>query len=78
VQTIPDAQETPELRALASADDRMTAVVGRVERTAPDVTDRLAAMKSRPRGVTSSQGYATRCRTSPTRSGSAVQMSARA
>jgi L-fuconolactonase len=47
VQTITVAEETPELLALAEQRPEITAVVGWVDLTAPDVTDRLAELTDR-------------------------------
>ncbi len=50
VQTITVADETPELLALAAREPLVAGVVGWVDLTAPDVADRLAALRSRPGG----------------------------
>ena len=50
VQTITVADETPELLALAAREPLLAGVVGWVDLTAPDVADRLAALRSRPGG----------------------------
>jgi len=46
VQTITVAGETPELLALAAREPLVAGVVGWVDLTAPDVADRLAALRS--------------------------------
>jgi L-fuconolactonase len=50
VQTVTVPEETPELLALAAADDLVGAVVGWVDLTAPSVADDLAALLARPDG----------------------------
>jgi L-fuconolactonase len=50
VQTITVTDETPELLALAAREPLVAGVVGWVDLTAPDVADRLAALRSRPGG----------------------------
>lgn len=50
VQTITVAGETPELLALAGAEPLIAGVVGWVDLTAPDVADRLAALREAPGG----------------------------
>jgi L-fuconolactonase len=50
VQTVDVQEETPELLALAAANPVVTGVVGWVDLTAPDVADRLAALKGAPGG----------------------------
>ncbi|GLF92779.1 amidohydrolase family protein [Streptomyces yaizuensis] len=50
VQTVTVAGETPELLALAAADDLVAGVVGWVDLTAPDVADRLAGLRELPGG----------------------------
>ncbi len=50
VQTITVADETPELLALAAREPLVAGVVGWVDLMAPDVADRLAALRSRPGG----------------------------
>jgi L-fuconolactonase len=50
VQTVTVPGETPELLALAGASDLIAGVVGWTDLTAPDVADRIAALKERPGG----------------------------
>lgn len=50
VQTVTVPEETPELLALAAADDLVGAVVGWVDLTAASVADDLAALLARPDG----------------------------
>ena len=52
VQTVPVAEETPEFLALAAGEgkDVIAGVVGWVDLTAPDVADRLAALRAGPGG----------------------------
>jgi L-fuconolactonase len=50
VQTIPVPEETPEFLALAAAEPLIRGVVGWVDLTAPDVADRLAALRAAPGG----------------------------
>ncbi|QGN35560.1 amidohydrolase family protein [Microlunatus sp. Gsoil 973] len=50
VQTITVAEETPELLALAAVEPVIAGVVGWVDLTAPDVADRIAALKELPGG----------------------------
>lgn len=50
VQTVTVAEETPELLALAAADDLVAGVVGWTDLTAPDITDTLAALRQLPGG----------------------------
>jgi L-fuconolactonase len=51
VQTVGDESETVELLAAAGASDRLIAgVVGWVDLTAPDVGDRIGALRARPGG----------------------------
>ncbi len=50
VQTVSVAEETPELLALAAAAEVPSLVVGWVDLTGPDVSDRLAELRSAPGG----------------------------
>lgn len=50
VQTVTEADETPELVALAAAEVRVGAVVGWVDLTAEDVADTVAALQALPGG----------------------------
>lgn len=50
VQTIPAAEETPELLAVADGSDLVAGVVGWVDLTAPDVADRIATLQAEPTG----------------------------
>jgi L-fuconolactonase len=50
VQTVTVPGETPELLALADASDLIAGVVGWTDLTAPDVADRITALKERPGG----------------------------
>jgi L-fuconolactonase len=50
VQTVTVAEETPELLDLASRDPLIAGVVGWVDLTAPDVSDKLATLRDRPNG----------------------------
>jgi L-fuconolactonase len=50
VQTVTVPGETPELLALAGASDLIAGVVGWTDLTAPDIADRLAALKEQPGG----------------------------
>jgi L-fuconolactonase len=50
VQTVTVPGETPELLALAAASDLIAGVVGWTDLTAPDVTDRIAALREQPGG----------------------------
>jgi L-fuconolactonase len=50
VQTITVPGETPELLALAAASDLIAGVVGWTDLTAPDIADRIAALKEQPGG----------------------------
>jgi L-fuconolactonase len=50
VQTVTVPGETPELLALAGASDLIAGVVGWTDLTAPDIADRIAALKERPGG----------------------------
>ena len=50
VQTVTVPGETAELLALADASDLIAGVVGWTDLTAPDVADRIAALKERPGG----------------------------
>ncbi|MFI9787291.1 amidohydrolase family protein [Kitasatospora sp. NPDC051984] len=50
VQTVCLAEETPELLALADTDPLVAGVVGWTDLTAPDVADRLAALRELPGG----------------------------
>jgi L-fuconolactonase len=51
VQTITVADETPELLELAERDRTIAGVVGWVDLTAPDVADRIAALRAGPGGA---------------------------
>jgi L-fuconolactonase len=51
VQTVTVADETPELLELAAARDEIAGVVGWVDLTAPDVAERLAALRDAPGGA---------------------------
>lgn len=48
VQTVAVPEETPELLQLAYVDPNVTGVVGWIELSAPDVTDRLAELSALP------------------------------
>ncbi|MTE22285.1 amidohydrolase family protein [Streptomyces sp. TRM43335] len=50
VQTVTVPDETPELLALAAADDLVAGVVGWTDLTAPDVADALARLRDGPGG----------------------------
>jgi len=50
VQTVDVPEESPELLALAAAHPVVAGVVGWVDLTAPDVPDRLAALRAEPGG----------------------------
>jgi L-fuconolactonase len=50
VQTVTVPGETPELLALAAASDLIAGVVGWTDLTAPDIADRIAALKEQPGG----------------------------
>ena len=50
VQTVTVPGETPELLALAGASDLIAGVVGWADLTAPDIADRIAALKEQPGG----------------------------
>jgi len=50
VQTVTVPGETPELLALGGASDLIAGVVGWTDLTAPDVADRIAALKEQPSG----------------------------
>ena len=50
VQTAAEAVETPELLALAAADELIAAVVGWVDLTGPDVAGAIAALRALPGG----------------------------
>ncbi|MFI2740330.1 amidohydrolase family protein [Streptomyces sp. NPDC018711] len=50
VQTVCVPDETPELLALAAADDLIAGVVGWTDLTAPDITDAFAALREGPGG----------------------------
>ena len=50
VQTVTVPGETPELLALAGASDLIAGVVGWTDLTAPDIADRIAALKRQPGG----------------------------
>ncbi|MFC4498006.1 MULTISPECIES: amidohydrolase family protein [Streptomyces] len=50
VQTVTVAEETPEFLALAAGSDLVAGVVGWTDLTAPDVADRLAALRELPGG----------------------------
>jgi L-fuconolactonase len=50
VQTVTEPEETPEMLALAAADDLVAGVVGWVDLEAPAVQDAVAALRQRPGG----------------------------
>ncbi|HEV2242174.1 MAG TPA: amidohydrolase family protein [Streptosporangiaceae bacterium] len=50
VQTVTEPEETPEMLALAAADDLVAGVVGWVDLEAPGVRDAVAALRQRPGG----------------------------
>jgi L-fuconolactonase len=50
VQTVTEPEETPEMLALAAADDLVAGVVGWVDLEAPEVLDAVAALRQRPGG----------------------------
>jgi L-fuconolactonase len=50
VQTVTEPEETPEMLALAAADDLVAGVVGWVDLEAPGVQDAVAALRQRPGG----------------------------
>jgi L-fuconolactonase len=50
VQTVTVPGETPELLALSGASDLIAGVVGWTDLTAPDIADRIAALKEQPGG----------------------------
>jgi L-fuconolactonase len=50
VQTVTEPEETPEMLALAAADDLVAGVVGWVDLEAPGVRDAMAALRQRPGG----------------------------
>jgi L-fucono-1,5-lactonase len=50
VQTVTVPGETPELLALADSSDLIAGVIGWTDLTAPDIADRIAALKDRPGG----------------------------
>ncbi|WP_374203317.1 amidohydrolase [Streptomyces sp. ST2-7A] len=50
VQTVTEPTETPELLALAAAGPSIAGVVGWTDLVAPDVTDRIAALRAAPGG----------------------------
>lgn len=50
VQTVTVPGETPELLALGAASDLIAGVVGWTDLTAPDIADRIAALKEQPGG----------------------------
>jgi L-fuconolactonase len=50
VQTVPSVEETVEFLATAEATPLIAGVVGWVDLTAPDITDRLASLRSSPGG----------------------------
>ncbi|AXG81499.1 amidohydrolase family protein [Streptomyces paludis] len=50
VQTVADPGETPELLATAASSELIAGVVGWTDLTAPDVADRLAALRELPGG----------------------------
>ncbi|MFC6937662.1 amidohydrolase family protein [Actinomadura yumaensis] len=74
VQTVAAAEETPEFLSLAARGDLVAGVVGWTDLTAPDVADRLAALREAPEGGTSSAS-ATRSRPNRTPSGCCVPTS---
>ncbi|MET9123305.1 amidohydrolase family protein [Streptomyces sp. NPDC004528] len=51
VQTLADAEETPELLALAAGDSHVKAVVGWTDLTDPAVADRLSGLRDAPGGA---------------------------
>ncbi|MFL4907669.1 amidohydrolase family protein [Streptomyces sp. MMS24-I2-30] len=51
VQTVPVAEETPELLSLAARDPHVSAVVGWTDLTDPAITDRLAELREHPGGA---------------------------
>jgi L-fuconolactonase len=51
VQTVPTVEETAEFLATAKATPLIAGVVGWVDLTAPDVVDRLAALRAAPGGA---------------------------
>jgi L-fuconolactonase len=51
VQTVTVPGETPELLALGGASDLIAGVVGWTDLTAPDIADRIAALKEQPGGA---------------------------
>ena len=50
VQTVTEPEETPEMLALAAADDLVAGVVGWVDLEAPGVADAVAVLRQRPGG----------------------------
>ena len=52
VQTVPTVEETEEFLVTAAATPLIAGVVGWVDLTAPDIADRLAALRSSPGGDT--------------------------
>jgi L-fuconolactonase len=50
VQTVTEAAETPELLSIAASSPEVLGVVGWVDLTRPDVTDRLAELRASPGG----------------------------
>jgi len=50
VQTVTEPEETPEMLALAAADELVAGVVGWVDLEAPGVQDAVAALRQRPGG----------------------------
>jgi L-fuconolactonase len=50
VQTVTVPEETSELTALGAASDLIAGVVGWTDLTAPDIADRIAALKEKPGG----------------------------
>jgi L-fuconolactonase len=51
VQTVPVAEETPELLGLAAVEPTVAAVVGWVDLVAPDVSDRLERLRQNRGGI---------------------------
>ena len=50
MQTIPSVEETVEFLSVAAESSLVAGVVGWVDLTAPDIADRLAALRSGPGG----------------------------
>lgn len=51
VQTVATVEETEEFLSIAAADELIVGVVGWVDVTAPDIAERLAALRERPGGA---------------------------